>query len=63
MDDSLYVLKTVPPLRVLVLAAATTLVGAVLLVFSLRQGWHVAITVLAAVLLVAGLAIVGVAFT
>ena len=54
MAESIHVIKPQPPVRAFVTAAVADLVGAVVLVAALSQGWHVALVVLGALLLVAG---------
>jgi hypothetical protein len=52
-----FVLRVPPPIRALVLAAACSLVGAVLVVLWLSAGWPTVVGVLAIVLFAAGLAL------
>ena len=57
MPESTHVIKPQPPVRAFVTAAVADLAGALLLVAALSQGWHVAFVVVAALLLVAGTAL------
>ena len=57
MPESTHVIKPQPPVRAFVPAAVADLAGALLLVAALSQGWHVAFVVVAALLLVAGTAL------
>ena len=54
MAESIHVIKPQPPVRAFVTAAVADLVGAVVLVAALSQGWHVALVVVGALLLAAG---------
>ena len=57
MAESTHVIKPQPPVRAFVTAAVADLVGAVLLVAALSQGWHVAFAVLGGLILLAGVAL------
>lgn len=57
MRESTHVIKPRPPVRAFVTAAVADLAGALLLVAALSQGWHVAVVVVAVLLLVAGTAL------
>ncbi len=49
------------PIRAFLIAAVASIVGAALMVFALLNAWHVAVVVLAAFILVAGLVLLAVA--
>lgn len=57
MAETTYVIKPQPPVRAFVTAAVADLVGAVVLVVALSQGWHVAFAILGGLILVAGVAL------
>ena len=57
MAESVYTITPRPPIRALVIAAVTSLVGAVLLVVALASSWHVAVAVVGGLLLAGGLAL------
>lgn len=50
-----YLLQARPPVRAFVIAAVVTLIGAIMVVVSLQNSWHVAFTVLFALLIVGGI--------
>lgn len=50
-----YLLQARLPVRAFLIAAAATLLGAVMVVVSLQNSWHFAFTVLFAILIVAGI--------
>ncbi|MDO5682592.1 MAG: hypothetical protein Q4G46_07180 [Propionibacteriaceae bacterium] len=60
-DVTRHVLKAAPPVRALGLAAAGSVVGAVLIVLAAANSWSPLVTALGAVLLVVGLALLGLA--
>lgn len=55
MADSSYVIKHRPPVRALLIAAVTSVVGAALLVLAMTYQWHVALSVTGGVLVAVGL--------
>ncbi|MDO5678414.1 MAG: hypothetical protein Q4G35_13020 [Propionibacteriaceae bacterium] len=62
MAETTYLIQPRPPVRAFAIAAVATLLGAVLLVASLSSGWHVVVSLLFALLFVAGLALLVAAF-
>ncbi|MHA6513715.1 hypothetical protein [Tessaracoccus sp. Z1128] len=62
MAETTHVIKPQPPVRAFVTAAGADLIGAVVLVAALNQGWHVAVVVVGALFLVAGVALMVAAF-
>ena len=62
MAESTHVIKPRPPVRAFVTAAVAALAGAVLLVVSLTQDWHVALTILGGLVLLGGVVLTVVAF-
>lgn len=54
MPERTFILRPRPPLRAFAIAAILSLVGAVMLVFSLQSDWHVVVTVLAVIALALG---------
>lgn len=57
MSERTFFLKPRPPLRAFGIAALLSIAGAVLLVLALQNAWHVVVSILAGVLLVAGIAL------
>ena len=55
MSERTFFLKPRPPLRAFGIAAVLSVVGAGLLVAALQSGWHVAVSILAGVVLAAGI--------
>lgn len=60
-DVTVHVLRSAPPTRALLVAALGSVVGAILLVLSAANGWSVVVTVLAVIILGAGLVLLGLA--
>ena len=57
MAETTYLIQSRPPVRAFVIAALCALVGAGLLVLAVSQGWHVAVTIIGAILLACGVAL------
>ena len=62
MPATTYLIQPRPPVRAFAIAAVATLLGAILLVATLNSGWHLVIGLLAAVLMVGGIALLVAAF-
>ena len=62
MAQSVYPLTPQPPIRALVVAAVASLIGALLLVLALNNGWHMIVVVLAALVLLVGVGLAVAAF-
>lgn len=62
MAETVHVIKPRPPVRAFVISAAADLLGAVLLVAAMKQGWHTVLVVLGVILFVAGSALMVMAF-
>lgn len=62
MAKTTYLIQPRPPVRAFAIAAVATLLGALLLVAALNSGWHVAIAVLAGIVVVSGLGLLVTAF-
>lgn len=60
-DVSVHVLRPPLPARAFLSAALGSVLGAILIVVSRAQGWHVLVTALGVILLVAGLILLGAA--
>lgn len=58
-DVTQHTLRPAPPVRAFLIAALATLLGAVLAVAAHSQQWHVAVLVIAVIVLLAGLALLG----
>ena len=62
MAETTYTIQSRPPVRAFVIAAVGALLGALLLVLAIAQGWHLVVAILGGVLLAAGVALLIVAF-
>ncbi|WP_051215605.1 hypothetical protein [Granulicoccus phenolivorans] len=60
-DVATYVLRPAPPIKAFFIAAVLIILGAVFTVTSTAQGWHVVVTVLAVIVLIAGVALAAMA--
>lgn len=56
-DVATYILRPAPPIKAFFIAAILIIVGAVLTVTASAQAWHVVVTVLGVIVLVAGVAL------
>lgn len=61
MAETTYLIQSRPPVRAFVIAALCALVGAGLLVLAVSQGWHLAVTIVGAILLACGVLLAAVA--
>lgn len=60
-DVTIHVLRAAPPIRALLIASLGSVLGALFIVVATANGWSVVITVLGVVILVLGLALLGLA--
>ena len=57
MAETTYTIQSRPPVRAFVIAAVGALLGALLLVLAIAQGWHLVVAILGSVQLATGVAL------